>query len=142
MIIQESVEIYAGKDKVWETFNNVEGWGEWNSVLRDALLSSGMRLDKGKRFGFCIRPYLFPVRFEPVVEELVEHRKVTWVASKCGIVARHEFFFWPRRDRVVVTSRETFTSFNRTILRLIFPRKKARKLTRNLLEDLKRAAES
>jgi hypothetical protein len=142
MIVQESVIIASDKNKVWEIYSNIGKWDAWNSVCRVAVLSDGQRFAEGERFRLCIRPYLFKICFEPVVEQVVEHTRIVWEASKYGITVRHEFFLWPRAEKVMVTSRETFTASSRLVLRLLFPRKKVRKLVRTLLEDLKRAAES
>jgi hypothetical protein len=141
MVIEESIVIHAPIDKVWETFTDVSCWKNWTSVLENVPNSGNERLSARKKFTWCIRPFVFPVYFEPVVEEVVPHERVVWSAKKYGIAARHEFTFQKEGNGVRLTSREEFSGPPLVFSAVLFSRWKLTELTRSFLRDIKQAAE-
>lgn len=141
MIIEESIVIHAPLDKVWETFTDVSCWKNWTSVLENVPHSGNERLSAEKKFTWCIRPFVFPVYFEPVVDEVVLHERIVWSTKKYGIAARHEFTFQKKGHDVRLTSREEFNGPPLVFSAVLFSRWKLMELTRSFLRDIKEAAE-
>ena len=139
MVIEESVEINAGIEKVWNSFTDLTCWEEWNTVLRDVATESES-IREGGKFSCSLRFFSVPLFFEPRIEEVVPRRKIVWKGEKYGISSRHEFMFIKEDRGGNVTSRETFSGpfFSGILL----PRREIRRLTRKLLQDLKKASES
>ena len=140
MEIEHSVTIDADIDTVWNIFTDLTCWKNWSTVLGDSS-SEHDRLTEGKRFKFCIRPFALPVHVEPVVEEVIPGKRIVWSGTKHGIHARHEFIFSREDNNVIMTSREIFQAG--PVRRLLFhvPKKKLHKLSIQMLEELKEAAE-
>jgi hypothetical protein len=141
MVIEESILILAPPEKVWQTFSDLSRWEDWNTVLKD-VSAADSRIERGGRFRCSIRPFFLPVRFEPVIEEVVPREKVVWTGSRYGITARHEFLFARQEKGVLLVSRETFSGITVESAPVLFPVQRIRELTRLLLKDLKEAAES
>jgi len=94
MVIEESIFIVSPILRVWNIFTDLTCWSEWNTVLED-VSSDGQRITEGNRFRFCIRLFVTPVCFEPVIEEVVTCKRISWHGEKFGITARHEYIFPP-----------------------------------------------
>ena len=99
-------------------------------------------LVEGERLNFCIRPFTFPITFEPEIQEVVYGERIVWTGQKYGIFARHEFHFNEVPGGVEVVSRETFRGLLVAFGGIyFFPRRRIHQLTVSLLEDLKKAVE-
>jgi hypothetical protein len=96
---------------------------------------------EGASFRFCLRPFVFPLRVDPMIEAIVPNERVVWTGKKFGVFARHEFLFRKVENGVVVTSRETFQGLPVLLGPLLFPLWRLRQLTATMLNDLKTAAE-
>lgn len=142
MVIAESILIHAPLDAVWETFTDVSCWKNWTSVLENVPNAGKERLAAEKRFTWCIRPFVFPMYFEPVVEEVVPHERIVWSARKFGIAARHEFTFQKEGRGVLLTSREEFNGPLLIRASVLFSRWRLTELTRLFLRDIQEAAEA
>jgi hypothetical protein len=140
MVIEESVLINGDLKDIWKTFTDLTCWAEWNSVATDAASGSG-RLEEGKRFTFCLRPFSVPIMIEPKIAEVVPQEKVVWTGTKFGIFSRHEFLFQQAANGVLVTSRETFRGLPLLFGGVTFPESMVRELTVGMLKDLKKASE-
>lgn len=85
--------------------------------------------------------FLFAVRFEPVIEEVIPREKIVWKGSKYGISSRHEFIFENDESGVLLVSRETFSGAAVETVPALFPEQRIRELPRLFLKDLKGAAD-
>lgn len=142
MVIEACIVIEADLTTVWETINDVTCWKLWNTVLEDRTLDAHEAIIEGDRLQFCIRPFSFPITFEPEIQEVVYGKRIVWTGRKYGIFARHEFHFSEVEGGVEVRSRETFRGALVAFGGLyFFPRRRIRQLTVSLLEDLKKAVE-
>jgi uncharacterized protein YndB with AHSA1/START domain len=141
MVIEESVLIEAGMDRVWETFTDLACWPEWSRAVTPLPGGEAGRLQEGGRFRFCVRPFAFPVHFEPRVEEVKPRERLVWYGTKYGVSARHEFSFKETTGGVLLRSRETFAGLLMPVLALFFPAGRIRALTASMLMELKEAAE-
>lgn len=141
MIIEESIVIRADIEKIWTTLTDLTCWKDWNSGLMDATGETG-QLSSGEKFAFCIRPFVFPVRLRPVIEEVVPKERLVWKGWKFGIFSRHEFLLRQTEEGVLVISRETLRGLPVMFGRFSFPLWKVRELTARMLNDLKKAAET
>jgi hypothetical protein len=142
MLIEESVIIHSPLQKVWDTFTDITCWKDWNTVLRNVSPEKTEILTEGGKVRFCIYPFSFPVYFEPVIDEVIPHKRVVWSSGVYGLSARHEFVFEEVENGTLATSREVFKGFPVKALRFLFPRSRLRELTVAFLKDLKRAAET
>ncbi|MDX1763586.1 MAG: hypothetical protein R3231_04635 [bacterium] len=142
MIIEASTVIEADLKTVWQTISDVTCWKLWNTVLEDRSLDAHDSIVEGERLNFCIRPFTFPITFEPEIQEVVYGERIVWTGQKYGIVARHEFHFNEVQGGIEVVSRETFRGLLVAFGGIyFFPRRRIRQLTVSLLEDLKKAVE-
>lgn len=140
MIIKESIHINAPMEKVWQTFTDLTRWTEWNTVMSDVVCDDRC-LIKGKDIICCFRPFLFPVKVNIRIHEVVPFDRVVWTAQKKGLFAFHEFFFHEEGNGVLVTSKETFSGVLSSAGGILLPEKKIRDLTKTFLKDLKKALE-
>lgn len=141
MVIEESILIRGSIGKVWKTFTDLTCWADWNTVLRD-VSGKDVCIQEGARFRCCLRPFVFPVYFEPEIEEVVPFRKIAWRGRKFGILARHEYLFAETENGVLVTSREVFSGQTITMAGPVFPEWRIKELTVSLLRDLKKEVEA
>jgi uncharacterized membrane protein len=141
MRIEHSIEINAPIETVWNIFTDLTCWQDWTSVMKD-VSGEHDNLKQGKRFNFCIRPFVFPINIQPLVEELIPLKRIVWSGSKHTVSARHEFIFEDKQGRVELKSIETFKV--NILSRLFFhiPKKKLHKLSVLMLEELKYASEN
>lgn len=140
MLIEEAIIIYAPIEKVWNTFTDLTCWMQWNTVIRN-VRSEERCLSNGKEVKCCLRPYLFPIKVNLRVEEVIPFERITWSARKKGLYARHEFIFGKKDNSVLVTSREAFTGLLSKVSGAFLPKKKMQALTLRFLKDLKKASE-
>jgi uncharacterized membrane protein len=141
MIIEESVEICAAADRVWETVIDLPCWSRWNGVLRDLNYGDRPRIAVGGGFSCTIRFFGIPVSFAAKVLEVTRGERIIWESRKFGISAIHEFLFHEEPGAVRVSSRETFSGPPIHYAKVLFPAREVRILTIALLQDLKEAAE-
>ncbi len=141
MVIEESVLINAGIDKVWKTFTDLTCWNEWNTVMGN-LSSNENCLSNGAAISCCFRPFLFPVKANIRVEEVIPCKHIIWYAKKRGFLARNEFSFLNHGKGTLVTSRETFNGFFVSALGCFLPKKRMKNLITTFLKDLKTASEN
>ena len=140
MEIEHTILIESDMDTVWNIFTDMTCWREWSTVLGNSS-SEHKTLIEGKRFQFCIRPFVLPVHVEPVVEEIVPGKRIVWTGEKYGIKARHEFIFSESNSKITVLSREIFTAHSFIKLLFHLPKKKLHELSIKMLNELKEAAE-
>ena len=141
MVIEESILIISPIDNVWNIFTNLACWSKWNTVLEN-VSSDSPGIAEGSRLRFCIRPFVIPVSFEPVIEEVIPGKKITWRGEKFGITAVHEYIFQETGQGVSVISRETFSGNPVALSGILFSMGRLKELTLRHLKDLKEAAES
>ena len=141
MVIEEHILVNAGVEKVWRVFSDLTCWNNWNSVIRDVSCDEQC-IETGKILRCHFRPFVFPIRVEIKVEQVIPNQCVTWSVRKKGFLAYHEFLFREQENRVLVTSKETFSGVLVSLLKFLLPRKKIRMLTSTFLSDLKVASES
>jgi uncharacterized protein YndB with AHSA1/START domain len=140
MVIEESILISADINEVWGTLTDLACWKDWNSGLTVAAGETG-RLVSGKKFTFCIRPFVFPVRLRTVIEEIIPNERLVWRGWKFGIFSRHEFLLRQTGEGVSVTSRETLRGLPLLPGGPAFTKGTVRNLTIAMLNDLKKASE-
>jgi hypothetical protein len=140
-VIEESVTINAGIEKVWEMFIDLSCWHKWNTVV--TVVSSGEKgkIAEGTSFTCLILPLAFVVPLEPLAEEVVPFKRIILSGQMFGVRARHEYLFEGNEAKTTVTSRETFTGIPSVLPTWIFFEMRMKKLTGDMLRDLKTAAE-
>ncbi len=142
MVIREKVEILAPLNVVWHVFSSLAEWGTWNSVCQDCSLVIGQELEAGTCFSFKLRPYYLPIKISPLVTKCEAGREVVWEGKRLGIHAVHRFDFQEIGDRVVLTSTEKFGGPLFFLARLLLIPQQLHRLTRKLLAEIRKAAES
>jgi hypothetical protein len=142
MVIEDRITIQAPLDKVWSIFTDMSCWGAWNRVTEGVAYDGDRHLTEGRRLSFCLRPFAFPIRIEPIINELEPMERVVWSGARLGVEATHEFIFRETRQGVVVVSRESFSCSGAGKLLLGISRRRLRDLAKELLMQLKGAAES
>jgi hypothetical protein len=142
MLIQEKIEISAPLNLVWQEFSTLADWGNWNSVCQDCCLVAGQEMATGTCFSFKLRPYYLPIKITPQITTCEAGREVVWEGKRLGIHAVHRFEFQEVGDRVVVTSTENFGGPLVFFSRLLFIPHQLHRLTKQLLAEMKQAAEA
>ena len=141
MVIEETITINAPLSKVWHLFLDLTCWADWNSILGD-VMSAETCLIEGGKFSCCIRPYAFPIYFQPKVVEVIPEKKIVWTGRKYGVSSLHEFFFEETPEGSLIRSREIFSGLPIILGGFLFPKQKLTGLTISFLDDLKRASEA
>ncbi|MGQ9920888.1 MAG: SRPBCC domain-containing protein [Desulfobacca sp.] len=142
MLITEEITINAPLERVWQVFANIAAWEEWNSVCQDCCFLSGAELASGACLAFTLRPYYLPIAIQPKVTKCVPMREVVWEGQRLGVHAVHRFAFQETDGQVTITSTEEFGGPLFFLARLILVHRRLQQLTRQLLTDIKRAAEA
>jgi uncharacterized membrane protein len=88
MITEDSVEIDAPAQLVWEVFSDVEHWPEWTASVTSLLGRDGPNLAVGKRFSIK-QPGMSKLNWK--VTEIEPGTSWTWVQRSPGVnvTARH-----------------------------------------------------
>jgi uncharacterized membrane protein len=88
MITEDSVEIDAPAQLVWQVFTDVERWPEWTASVSSLVARDGTGLDVGKRFAIK-QPGMSKLVWR--VTEIEPGSSWTWVQRSPGVrvSARH-----------------------------------------------------
>lgn len=88
MITEDSVEIDAPAQLVWEVFSDVQRWPEWTASVTSLLGKDGANLAVGKRFSIK-QPGMSKLVWK--VTEIDRGSSWTWVQRSPGVLvtARH-----------------------------------------------------
>jgi uncharacterized protein YndB with AHSA1/START domain len=140
MTIEESIIIGASLERVWDVFTDLPAWRRWNTVVRN-ISPADAAVREGYRFRCSISPFVLPIFFDIVIEEVVPNERIVWTASQFGVYAWHEFIFSEVPDGVLVRSREWLQGPTVAVMGLGFPDWKLKELIRSLLLEFKKAAE-
>ncbi len=94
MITEDSVEIAAPPQLVWDVFTDVERWPEWTASVTSLAALDGPGLDIGKRFAIK-QPGMTKLVWE--VTEIDPGSSWTWVQRSPGglVSARHDVIAQP-----------------------------------------------
>jgi uncharacterized protein YndB with AHSA1/START domain len=140
MTIKESIVIHSSVQKVWQTFTDIAGWSDWNTVMRD-VRAKEKNLSEGSdlKCNFC--PFLFPMEMLIRIEKVIPCERIVWSVKKSGLSARHDFIFLRDKRGILVVSEETFTGFITKVLGVRVAVKRIQGLTKHFLQDLKKASE-
>jgi len=141
MIIRTQITINAPLSRVWQVFADIAAWGTWNSVCEDCCLLSGTEMAPGTCFSFTLRPYRLPLSVQPSITKCVAGREVVWQGRRLGVHAEHRFEFQEENGQVTIISTETFGGPLFFLARLLGLPRKLHRLSTQLLEDIRRAAE-
>jgi hypothetical protein len=142
MIIEEKIAIKAPLTQVWKVFANLAAWGEWNSVCQDCCLLAGEEMAAGTCFSFKLRPYYLPIEIPLHITRCDQGREVVWEGERLGVKGIHRFTFEERGDSVILTSIEQFSGPLFFLSRLILVPQRLHRLSKKLLQDVKKAAEA
>jgi hypothetical protein len=142
MIIAEKVVINAPLRRVWQVFSNLSAWGQWNSVCQDCCLVSGEALAVGTCFSFKLRPYYLPIKIDLHVTACDPGRKIVWKGERLGVRGVHHFVFTEEDGKVLLASIEDFSGPLFLLSRLLLVPHRLHQLSRQLLQEVKRASEA
>jgi hypothetical protein len=142
MIISEKILIDATLSRVWQVFTNLSAWGQWNSVCQDCCLLSGEALAAGTCFSFKLRPYYLPIKINLHVTRCDPRREIVWEGERLGVRGVHRFEFREEDGQVLLTSIEHFSGPLFFLSRLVLAPHRLHQLSRELLHEVKRAAEA
>jgi hypothetical protein len=142
VIIEEKIAIQAPLNRVWQVFSFLADWDRWNSVCRDCCLLEGKEMASGTCFSFKLRPYRLPIEIQLHITKCDQGREVVWEGKRLGVHGVHRFTFQEHGDKVILTSIEKLGGPLFFLSRLLFLPQKLHKLSRQLLQDIKKAAEA
>jgi uncharacterized membrane protein len=88
MITEDSIEIHAPAQLVWEVFSDVQRWPEWTASVTSLVGKDGANLAVGKRFSIK-QPGMSKLVWK--VTEIDHGSSWTWVQRSPGVLvtARH-----------------------------------------------------
>jgi uncharacterized membrane protein len=100
MITEDSIEIDAPAQLVWEVFSDVQRWPEWTASVTSLVGNDGPNLAVGKRF-VIKQPGMSRLVWK--VTEIDPGRSWTWVHRSPGVLvsARHDVIAQPGGRTVV-----------------------------------------
>ena len=142
VIIKESIDIAAPLNRVWQVFSMLADWERWNSVCQDCCLLEGEEMAAGTCFSFKLRPYYLPIKIPLHIIKCERMREVVWEGRRFGVHGVHSFQFREREDTVILTSIEIFSGPLFFLSRLLFVPRRLHQLSKQLLQDIKKAAEA
>ncbi len=142
MIIEEKIEIQAPLSRVWQVFASLAAWERWNSVCQDCCLLEGEEMAAGTCFAFKLRPYRLPIEIQLRITKCDPGREVVWEGKRLGVYGVHRFAFQEQGDKVILTSTEELGGPLFFLSRLLFVPQRLHQLSKQLLQDIKKAAEA
>jgi len=142
MVITEQIAIRATVSVVWRVFSSIENWGQWNSVCTDCSVLEGEGLVRDACLSFRLKPYSLPIHIQPRITSCEPGREVVWKGKRLGLHAVHRFTFKQRGEEVVVRSTEKLAGPLLFVSKLLGIPSELHRLTRLLLEEIKKQAES
>jgi hypothetical protein len=142
VIIEEKIEIQAPLSQVWQVFSSLAAWHRWNTVCQDCCLLEGEEMAANTCFAFKLRPYYLPIKIQLQIIRCETGREVVWEGERLGVKGVHSFTFQEHGDTVILTSIEKFSGPLFFLSRLILVPQRLHRLSRQLLEDIKKAAEA
>lgn len=88
MITEDSIEIEAPAELVWQVFSDVEHWPDWTASVTSLVARDGAGLAVGKRFAIK-QPGMSKLVWK--VTEIDPGKSWTWVQRSPGVqvIARH-----------------------------------------------------
>jgi uncharacterized membrane protein len=94
MIMEDSIEIDAPKQLVWDVFSDVEHWPDWTASVTSLVGRDGPALAVGKRFAIK-QPGMSKLVWK--VTEIDPGSSWTWVQRSPGVLvsARHDVVAQP-----------------------------------------------
>jgi uncharacterized membrane protein len=94
MIMEDSIEIDAPPQLVWDVFSDVEHWPDWTASVTSLVGRDGPALDVGKRFAIK-QPGMSKLVWK--VTEIDPGSSWTWVQRSPGVLvsARHDVVAQP-----------------------------------------------
>jgi hypothetical protein len=94
--IEGSVEVEMPVDRLWQIFQDVRRWPEWNPCFwRSRVRGGELRVGATLQWAFNpIRPrYVYKLPAVAEVVELEQHDRVTWEVTAPGFHALHSYRF-------------------------------------------------
>lgn len=105
--VEESIEISAPAERVWEVFSKVEDWPTWWDGCLDAdapqSLKKGARLVLSFRFGFL------PLKFAVTVVRSDPPKELAWMGRAGGLKGAHCWRFVSDGEKTRVIQREEYS---------------------------------
>ena len=142
MIISEEIIIKAPLSVVWNVFERMEDWQEWNTVTANCCIIEGEKMAAGTCFSFEMKPYFFPIKVVPRIVKCEPGREVVWEGRRFGIHAVHRFTFTEDGDTVRLLSVEKFQGLLVGLARLLMVPGRLHHLTRKMMQSIKVTAEA
>lgn len=96
----------------------------------------------GTCFSFKLRPYYLPIKIPLHITTCDREREVVWEGQRFGVRGVHRFEFQEQGDEVILTSVEIFSGPLFFFSRLLLVPRRLHQLSKQLLLDVKKAAEA
>ena len=93
MVVEDSVQIDAPAQLVWEVFSDVERWPEWTASVTSLVARDGAGLAVGKRFAIK-QPGMSKLVWK--VSEIDAGSSWTWVQRSPGVLVRARHWVIPQ----------------------------------------------
>ena len=105
-LYEETIEVHADPQRVWEVLVDVESWPDWTPSMTTVEVLSPRPLGPGSRVAIK-QPRLAPA--EMTVDEYVEGRSFAWSSEMKGLrtVADHRVEPTPTGSRVTLVLRQS-----------------------------------
>ncbi len=96
----------------------------------------------GTCFSFKLRPYYLPIKIPLHITECDPGREVVWEGQRFGVHGIHRFAFQEQGDTVILTQHRKIQRSPVFSSRLILVPQRLHQLSRQLSQDVKKAAEA
>ncbi len=143
--VENSAEVRAPAEKVWEQLTNVNSWPEWKPFMKRAKIASGYKsISCGSKIKMGIMmagPASVPLAVE--VTEFDKPKRLAWEGGVAGLLhAVHSFDIEDRGGSCVVTSSEVFKGLLTSALLLLVTEKDLEKLHQDWVTAIKNRLEN
>ncbi len=118
LVIEESIVVETSALDVWQFFEDLKQWPQWNAGVIDAGWVSGNPWTKGSIFQFTTLSGKTKNKIQPTIIECHPAESVTWLGKTMGIKGLHTYKFEKTNEtKTMVTSHEEFSGFLLPILK-------------------------
>ena len=139
--MSSSILVDAPIERVWTVISDVTRWPEWAGVCTRVWGSPEEdALKSGHKFGFMLKMAGKNIPFFVTVSRIKTGSFIEWKSTKFTITAVRTISVELDNDRCKVTDSKHFSCYLLAI-RLAYPRKVIRRMTKSWLSDLKNKAE-
>jgi hypothetical protein len=139
--IEESIQIAAAPEIVWKFLADPRSWQHWWPGCRGAETKDRKALREGSLLVLALHLGWMTWKLTVHIEAATANRSLAWVGKSGGVTGRHAFYLDARPNGTFVRQQENFSGPGVLLFRLVRFDAATRRMFKQNLRGLKRAAE-